>query len=91
VGRRRIFISVAAVLVLSAVACSGGDAGDGADGFLGAKAMHEPAPALAGDSVEGRPLVLADLRGSVVVLNFWATWCDPCRDEQPELVRLAGD
>lgn len=91
VGRRRIIVSLAAVLALSAVACSGGDAGDGTDGFLGAKAMHEPAPALAGDSVEGRPLALADLRGSVVVLNFWATWCDPCRDEQPELVRLAGD
>jgi peroxiredoxin len=36
----------------------------------------------------GEPLSLADLRGRVVLLNFWATWCKPCEDEMPAMQRL---
>lgn len=36
----------------------------------------------------GPPLALADLRGQVVLLNFWATWCKPCEDEMPAMQRL---
>ncbi|MEO8115465.1 MAG: TlpA disulfide reductase family protein, partial [Phenylobacterium sp.] len=36
----------------------------------------------------GKPLKLADLKGKVVVLNLWATWCAPCKIEMPTLARL---
>jgi cytochrome c biogenesis protein CcmG, thiol:disulfide interchange protein DsbE len=88
-GCRRAIALAAIVLVSMAAGCAGGS--DDADDPLGAERMNERAPALAGDTVQGGTAALADLRGTVVVVNFWATWCDPCRDEQPELVQLSKD
>ena len=39
-------------------------------------------------TLDGKPTRLSDLRGKVVVLNFWASWCPPCRDEAPALNQL---
>jgi cytochrome c biogenesis protein CcmG, thiol:disulfide interchange protein DsbE len=44
-----------------------------------------PAPDLQLTDLEGNPTSLADLRGQVVLINNWATWCPPCREEMPEL------
>ncbi|MCY0985658.1 TlpA disulfide reductase family protein [Nannocystis sp. ILAH1] len=51
-------------------------------------ALGAPVPPFAGTTLRGEPLSLAELRGRVVLLNVWATWCDPCREELPDLQAL---
>jgi thiol-disulfide isomerase/thioredoxin len=50
--------------------------------------VHGAAPDFELLDLEGRPFRLSDHRGQVIVLNFWATWCPPCRAEIPWFIRL---
>ena len=51
--------------------------------------VGETFPALDLPALDGPPLNLGDYRGRVLVLNVWATWCAPCREEMPSLQRLS--
>ncbi len=42
-------------------------------------------------TVDGRTIKLSEYRGKVLVMDFWATWCPPCRQETPQLARLARE
>ncbi|MEV7443806.1 TlpA disulfide reductase family protein [Streptomyces sp. NPDC091204] len=98
-------LAVAAGLLLAglltddggAKAAPGGRAG-GAGGIstaAGARVLdpgaRRDAPTLAGDDLDGRPAGLAGLRGHVVVLNVWGSWCGPCRAEAEDLARLSRE
>lgn len=52
---------------------------------------RKPMPDLAFVDLNGKPWKLSDHRGQVVLVNFWASWCPPCRKEMPRLVRLSND
>ncbi|GFP34915.1 cytochrome c biogenesis protein CcmG, thiol:disulfide interchange protein DsbE, partial [Candidatus Hakubella thermalkaliphila] len=65
---------------------AGSQSGDGsAEGSSSNPAI--PAPEFTLNSLDGREVSPSDFWGKVVVLNFWATWCDPCRAEMPNLER----
>ncbi len=68
--------------------CQGGSGDDSSRPRFGTSPVGEPAPQLAGKTVDGTPLALEQFRGQVVLVNVWATWCKPCNLELPELARL---
>ena len=81
---RRRFLATATGLALAALAPSAWALAKG----LTPLETPMPAPALRLQNLEGKTIDLAQYRGRVVLVNFWATWCPPCRKEFPSLGRV---
>jgi len=70
---------------IAALACASSDKSSEGDAQTGKVEVGAPAPSYQTTSLDGDSVSLAAQRGKVVLLNVWATWCHPCRDEIPEL------
>ncbi|MEP7059691.1 MAG: TlpA disulfide reductase family protein [Actinomycetota bacterium] len=81
---RRIAV-LACVLALGLVACTKGS------DFVHVVSLNEPLPTISGPSLTGGSKLSTDTyRGKILVLNVWASWCGPCKQEQPDLVKVAN-
>lgn len=91
---------LAAVVTVALAACSGSSldtggkgyvTGDGTVTVVAAADRRTPLTEVAGRTVGGDPIALSDLRGKVVVMPVWGSWCAPCRAEAPALAQAARD
>ncbi|NQW54042.1 MAG: TlpA family protein disulfide reductase [Rhodospirillales bacterium] len=92
-GRRYILCGALAAVALPATATPSlagvkPDMAKGAMKRFKLAAAPKPLPDLEIQSADDKPIKLSDLRGKVLLLNFWATWCAPCVKEMPSLDRL---
>lgn len=87
------------LVALTATACSTGGGSEAGQGFIAGDgsivlldpAQRQPAPDISGLTLDGTELSLASLRGDVVALNVWASWCAPCRAEAPDLQKVYAE
>ncbi|MFJ6937258.1 TlpA family protein disulfide reductase [Streptomyces sp. NPDC101132] len=101
-GRALLLTAVTLAGGLTLTACgdgSGGSSGSGGTNYVQgsggiqtvARAERQPAPKLDGETVAGDRLDVSSLKGKVVVLNVWGSWCPPCRAEAPHFAKVSKE
>jgi len=99
-SRTTLLAAGAAVAALTLSACTSGGTSGGGDTNLvtgkegiatAAKDERAQAPELSGETLDGKQLSTGDYRGKIVVLNFWGSWCGPCRIEAKNFEKVYKD
>jgi len=88
-GRTVLFTALGVAVVLAILVVVFAQAKSGARDTAATPLLDQPAPAVRATTIDGKPFDLSQRKGSWVVLNFFGTWCPPCVQEHPELLRFA--